>query len=77
MPLASTSATLAELPPVLSVKAACAALAVSRTTIYQVRAAGQIGFAKVSGRSVIPRSEVARVIADLERQAAEARGGAA
>lgn len=64
-------------PRAYSIPQAAAALGISRSSLYKLRSAGTIGFAKISTRTVVPASEVERILGDLERQANADRGEAA
>ena len=52
-----------------SISAAAKAIGVSRSHLYTLRARGEIGFAEVGGRSIIPGTEIERYRAELERRA--------
>jgi len=72
-------AELIKNPPrrVYSVSDAAKALGISRSTAYLLNKAGRLGFAKIAGRTVVPASEVDRIIAEIEAEAAHQRGAAA
>lgn len=63
-------------PRVLSVTEAARAIGISRSSIYKMQAQGEIGFAKLLGRTVVPCSEVNRVLAQIEAEAKAQRGAA-
>ena len=44
---------------------ACARLGIGKSTLYELRQAGKIRFVKFAGRSLIPSSEIDRLIAEL------------
>lgn len=72
----ATAAPAVHRPALLSVTAAAAELGVSRSHVYQLRARGLLGFARCAGRTVVPRSELDRLIGDLTAQATAERGAA-
>ncbi|MEA9781778.1 MULTISPECIES: helix-turn-helix domain-containing protein [Xanthomonas] len=55
----------------LSVKEACAALSVGKSTFYSLVSAGQIQIFKIGKKSLIARDELTRFVAE---RAGEARG---
>ena len=61
-------------PRVFSVRDAAAVLGVSRSTLYELNKRGEIGFGKVGGRTVIPRSEIDRVLAKVDAEVAAQTG---
>lgn len=48
----------------LRVNDACAALGVSRSTLYQLISGGKLKTAMIAGRRVIPMSELARLLSE-------------
>ena len=55
-----------ELPAFVSVSEAARRLGISRTHLYNLRAAGSVRFSKLFGRTVVSRSEIERIIATAE-----------
>lgn len=51
-------------PDAYQVQAATRRLGISRTTLYQLMAAGKLRSVKIAGRRVIPASEVRRLVAE-------------
>jgi len=49
---------------------ACARLGCGKSKLYELRQAGKIRFVKFAGRSLVPSSEVDRLIAALIAEAA-------
>ncbi|MDR3493356.1 MAG: helix-turn-helix domain-containing protein [Ancalomicrobiaceae bacterium] len=43
---------------------ACRALGIGRTTLYGLIACGQLKAIKIAGRTLIPRSEIERLVAE-------------
>jgi excisionase family DNA binding protein len=55
--------TVCALPPLAhSVKQACHLLGISRSTLYLEAARGKLRLVKVAGRTLVPASEIARLI---------------
>ena len=67
-------------PAAMNVTEAAKALGVSRGTIYALRARGDLGFARICGKTVVLRSELDRYLGDLaaaaEAERAAVRGRA-
>jgi|GEM_PF-1978113 len=67
-------------PAALNVTEAAKALGVSRGTVYTLRARGDLGFARIAGKTVVLRSELDRYLGDLaaaaEAERAAVRGRA-
>ena len=63
-------------PRVFSTKDAAALLGVSRSTLYVMNKRREIGFAKVAGRTVVPRREIDRITERIEADAATQTGAA-
>lgn len=61
---------------VYSVAEAARLLGVSRSTAYKLNRLGQLGFAKIAGRTVVPGAEIDRLLAEIEAQAQAQRGSA-
>jgi excisionase family DNA binding protein len=51
-------------PRAHTIKAACAALSISRPTIYRLAAAGKIKINKIAGRSTVHDSEIERIASE-------------
>ncbi len=58
-------------PRVFSVADAAKILGVSRSHLYTLRAAGQIRFGKLLGRTVVTASEIDRVVSSIESDSGE------
>lgn len=41
---------------------ACRALGISRTSLYKIAKSGEIKLVKIAGRTVVPRSEIERLV---------------
>ncbi len=76
MPTEKSFPQQAELPALLTVSQAARALGCSRGHMYQLRARKLIGFSELAGQTKIARSELERLIAEMERQAYAERGAA-
>lgn len=64
-------------PIALSISAAAAQLGVARSTLYRLRASGEIGFSRIAGKPVVLRSELDRYVETLAARAERERGAAA
>ena len=51
-------------PLALRINDTCSAIGIGRTNLYAMIAAGKIKAIKIAGRTLIPRSEIDRLIAD-------------
>ena len=56
-----TGKTLLDSPKARRIPDACAALGVSRSTIYKLEAQGKIKLVRIAGRTVVPESEIDRL----------------
>jgi excisionase family DNA binding protein len=51
-------------PLAYTIKNACRLLSVSRSTLYAMASKGELRLVKISGRTLLPASEIARLLGD-------------